>query len=538
MPTSSPSHPLEAQRFATQMQGSPRRTRGLRVAAAGAALVLAATASACSSGSSNSGAKGSNDSATTSAAAANTTTTALVRPSGPGANLSKELTGGEGRWLAEPVAADLKAHDYVEHEYEATGTATAYTSKEAFPLDGRFKLEQSSASAPYATRIVVRRPAKAADFNGTVVVEWLNVSGGLDADPDWVYGSEELLRKGYAWVGVSAQQIGVEGGDVAVSVPGTGDLAGQGLRKHDPVRYGDLHHPGDAFSYDIFTQVGRGLRASGPQGPLGDLTPKRLMAAGESQSAFMLTTYANGVQPLTREFDGFLIHSRGGAAAPLGEVGKGIGIAETLNLAKAKIRTDLKVPVLILESESDVVSILDYKAAEQPDTDRIRVWEMAGTAHADAHLLGPVVGLLDCGAPVNSGPHHFIQKAAIAALNTWMTNGTTPAKAPRLQTDADATAYVRDDLGIVKGGIRTPEVDVPTQVLSSQPGPTSSAICLLTGSTQPMTARQLAARYPDPTSYSAEYAKATDAAIKAGFVLSEDRAAMIADSHPNLIVTK
>ena len=34
--------------------------------------------------------------------------------------------------------------------------------------------------ADYRTRILVYRPADAARFNGTVVVEWLNVSGGLD----------------------------------------------------------------------------------------------------------------------------------------------------------------------------------------------------------------------------------------------------------------------------------------------------------------------------------------------------------------------
>ena len=43
-------------------------------------------------------------------------------------------------------------------------------------------------------------------FNGTVVVEWLNVSGGVDAAPDWTFAHTELIREGYAWVGVSAQK--------------------------------------------------------------------------------------------------------------------------------------------------------------------------------------------------------------------------------------------------------------------------------------------------------------------------------------------
>jgi hypothetical protein len=115
------------------------------------------------------------------------------------------------------------------------------------PADGFFVLRED-ASAEYRTRIVVRRPS-AADFNGTVVVEWLNVSGGLDANPDFVYLADELYRGGYAWVGVSAQRLGIEGGPVLISTPVSADAgAGSGLRALDPERYGELHHPGDAFA--------------------------------------------------------------------------------------------------------------------------------------------------------------------------------------------------------------------------------------------------------------------------------------------------
>src|SRR5665213_2406984 len=66
--------------------------------------------------------------------------------------------------------------------------------------------------ADFATRLLVYRPVDDAAFNGTVWVEWLNVSGGLDASPDWLFTHTELMRRGAAWVGVSAQKIGVEGG--------------------------------------------------------------------------------------------------------------------------------------------------------------------------------------------------------------------------------------------------------------------------------------------------------------------------------------
>jgi hypothetical protein len=62
---------------------------------------------------------------------------------------------------------------------------------------------------PYKTRIVVRRPADAKRFNGTVLVEWDNVTNGFDAEKVWFFSWEQMVRTGYAWVGVSAQQFGV-----------------------------------------------------------------------------------------------------------------------------------------------------------------------------------------------------------------------------------------------------------------------------------------------------------------------------------------
>ena len=42
-----------------------------------------------------------------------------------------------------------------------------------------------------------------------MVVEWLNVSGQVDANPDWTMTHNELIRDGFAWVGVSAQAVGL-----------------------------------------------------------------------------------------------------------------------------------------------------------------------------------------------------------------------------------------------------------------------------------------------------------------------------------------
>ena len=87
----------------------------------------------------------------------------------------------------------------------------------------------------FRTRFVVRRPVDPDRFSGTVVVEWHNVSAGIDASPDWGFLHRHLAAQGHAWVGVSAQKVGIDGG---------GFVEGMHLKILAPERYGELEHPG------------------------------------------------------------------------------------------------------------------------------------------------------------------------------------------------------------------------------------------------------------------------------------------------------
>lgn len=452
---------------------------------------------------------------------------------GPAADLSEEISGGNGPFIGSAVPARVQDSGYVEREYVAAGTASSYTATAPLSGDGRWTFKPD-ASAPYRTRVLVRRPANAANFSGTVVVEWLNVSGGLDASPDYDSLEEELTRQGHAWVGVSAQLIGVEGGPVLVIAPGAGGFAGKGLKTIDPARYGSLAHPGDGYSFDMFTQVARALREGGPA--MGGLKPRRLLAAGDSQSALALVTYYNGVQPLTRAFDGFFVHSRASVSLPLVGPGKYADLAGGLGSTPAIFRADLAAPVLDLQAESDVTGVLDSVVVRQPDGNTFRLWEVAGTAHADVHLLGLIAGAIHCGKPINNGPLHLVAKAALRRLDEWVRTGEAPPEAPRLDVTSDNPPQIRRDPdGIALGGIRTPPVDVPVDVLSGVPGPSSSLLCLLLGSTTPLSPDRLAELYPSRADYEQRYEAAADKAIEAGFVLEDDRDALLAFSDPSRI---
>src|ERR1700691_3922632 len=247
---------------------------------------------------------------------------------------------------------DLATLGYEETEFSIEGTATSCELRGERGADGRWDVSPG-AEAPFRTRFVVRRPIEADRFSGTAVVEWNNVSAGMDVGPDWAFFHRHLAAQGHAWVGVSAQKAGIDGG---------GLVEGIHLKVLAPERYSELEHPGDAWSFDIFTQVGALLQAPGDENPLGGLVPEHLIAAGESQSAAFLVTYINAIDPRARLFNGFFVHGRPGAGVTIDGVfmpsGRGARLESTRYVIAAKgerIRHDARVPVLVLQSETDVI---------------------------------------------------------------------------------------------------------------------------------------------------------------------------------------
>src|SRR5262245_49958288 len=121
--------------------------------------------------------------------------------------VSGPIEGGRGVPILGATTFDLATVGYEQSEYFLTGSATAYRTTAPLEPDGHWTVHPA-ANAPYTTRIVVHRPRDARRFNGTVVVEWLNVTSGADGGVAWIAAHNELIRDGYVWVGVSAQAVG------------------------------------------------------------------------------------------------------------------------------------------------------------------------------------------------------------------------------------------------------------------------------------------------------------------------------------------
>ena len=128
-------------------------------------------------------------------------------------------------------------------------------------------------------------------------------------------------------------------------------------------------------------------------------------------------------------------------------------------------------------------------------------------------------------------------RAALRHLDTWVADGTAPPEAARLDVDESgaAPAFRLDEVGNVNGGVRTPVVDAPVDVLSGIAPPESSIICLLMGSTLPIEPDVLARLYPSADDYVAAYEQATDDAIEAGFLLEDDRDQVLDGASPDRI---
>jgi hypothetical protein len=445
-----------------------------------------------------------------------------------GTRIRGPVTGGSHGWSFGAPVVDFDAFGYCLEEYFLEGTARRFGLRSGSELgaDGRWVVEPVAA-APFKTRFLVYRPTDPEIFNGQVVLVWNNVSGGFDAFGDG--DTEWLMRQGYAVVGATVQRAGVHG--FAMSP--------MGLLAWDDGRYGSLSVVSDDYSFDIFSLVAQAVgprRAVESVDPMAGLAVHYVIAAGGSQSAARLATYLNAIQPLVQDIDGFLLTVYFGTGSPL-EVGDMVfnpsdrGTHQLVGLSGAHcLRDDLNVPVIVVNSELEAIAC---RTVLQPDTDRFRWWEVAGTSHSSPDVLRALSRRVerdfDFALPIPEGMCQAstqpVTKSALHHLSSWIGGGPPPPIQPRIEFAGDSPEAVRDEDGICRGGIRLPEVEVPVACNSSIPV-ASDFQSRLMGSCRPFAARDLRARYGDKSGYLKRFQQAADAAVAAGAILPSDGEAL------------
>jgi hypothetical protein len=442
----------------------------------------------------------------------------MKTPGTDGQTPSLSLLTGPG-WSLNSDAQALDEAGFVEQEYVLSGSASRYRL-----ADPQRDAERVDGMHPYATRMLVRRPQKPERFNGTVVLEWLNVSAGQDIDFVYAATRELLLRQGYAWVGVSAQRVGVERlvtwnpsryAALTVSAPQTDPDGGGAL---DPAIALTGAAGGDVLCWDLFTQAAQTVRREAAALFDGE-NVVCIVAAGESQSAFRLSRYFNSIQPLHAACDGFLLYDRGGPMA---------------------LRTDMAAKVISVGTEFMTAHL---GAPSPADNDNQRWWELAGSSHTSLQeiqdyvdpqvrrdgamlLAGQPVGLTEVLVRESGEPEHplwstvpnaDLVKAALQALTRWLDAGVAPACAPRLAVNAQGR-LVRDGEGRVRGGIRYAAYDAPSAI---NVGVTDTG-CRLAGYHIDLTPQQWRQRYGGPAAYLASVETIVRTNVAEGLLLAED----------------
>lgn len=410
-----------------------------------------------------------------------------------GITLSGPVDEGVHSWAYGAYFGDIRKYDYVEEEYLLSGTARSCQPVGELTGDGLWTVEMQEAE-PYETRILVRRPADSARFNGTVLVEWADNSNGYELTYAETQG---ICENGFAYVAVTADPQGAAC-----------------LQAWDEVRYGGVSIPSAAMACDIFTQAARAVGPDRPAAgidPMAGLAVERLVAVGAANAGSALLSYANAVQPVEDTFDALIIAVCGGQARDFGS---------NTDTVATLVRRDLTVPVMVLNSQSEALAYAPYR---QPDTGLFRSWEIAGAAHAPAQqsrLLARKTGrdgITDAAARTydpylpNEVNWLYTLDAACLRVHEWLTEGTPPPSFAPIAVENNA--YLLDEYGNVLGGVRLPELEVPTARYIARPDQPAA------GYTFRFPEEELKALYPDHEDYIAKVTAAAAEAESAGVIL-------------------
>ena len=370
-----------------------------------------------------------------------------------------------------PDAVKVEDFPYVTEEYFVSGTI---------------------ADAPYATRIVVRRPRNAGAFSGTVVAEALH-AGGRSLVFEW--SRQSILTRNHMFV-----EIVHSGGNVNL------------LKTFNAERYASLNIAMGQTN-DVIAQVGRLIKSK--TGPFAAYDVRRTTLMGTSASSGTVRTYL-AAHPTLRMpdggpiFDGFLLTSTNGNT-PLPVV---------------------DVPMIQMPTQTEVVTWAEQGIKyRRPDSDepgnRFRLYEVAGMPHNNSRD-NPGFQNDPCTLPVTDFPAGAFTALGLNHLIEWIGNGKTPPHASPIAVDQDpkndGSPLALDEHGNATGGIRNVWVDVPIAtygVFGKGKTQQQDRLCQLAGTKVPLAAEVLRKLYRSNADYTARVEQRLKQFIADGWFLSE-----------------
>lgn len=444
------------------------------------------------------------------------------------------------------VPEDLRAIGYIEEEFLVAGTANVYD----WPAPGPAVIR--TAGVPYATRVLIRRPADNARFSGNVIVEMLNPSNLFDLNLGWAISGKQMARHGDAWVGITAKPVSIATLKTFNPTRYVALAMANPLPESDPrncatIATDSARTTENGLVWDIHTQVGAWLRSRSASNPFlygadaGAPHPvQHLYAWGYSQTGSFLYTYVNAIHPLVVKDDGrsmfdAYVMAMSSGPTPINQCAEPIAAGDPRRFVR-----NAGVPVLRVMSQSDYLVGI---AARRPDSDvapdLYRNYEIAGSAHAtpdelnfaaasaDIEKGGRSVPPMACNeGPRSRFPNWPAFNAILQNLDTWVRTGTpAPRAEPILVADGKP---VLDRFGNVVGGIRSPFVEAPTSTwFGNSTGP---SFCRIAGHEVALDGTQLKALYSSPDDYVRAVTASVSRLVVEGFLVKGDADALLAEA--------
>ncbi len=444
------------------------------------------------------------------------------------------------------LVSDLE-QDYTEEEFFISGRSTVYTYNEV-PVPGVIVVQDPN--VPYTTRIIIRRPTDPNDFNGTVVIEWWNSTAGFDSDPLWQASAEYFAREGIVYVGVTNSTTSI----INMRDDGCSPFPGF-LPETCGTRYADLVMSENGQAFEMVSQIAHMLKGSGSENPLFPAYPvERIFHGGQSQQGGSIVTYATAFHFPSN--DGYFVQAAGSArrinfGTPCEDPNAPAypDCTPTLQGDDRRVATDLPVPVYRAQTQSDMGGVLGGDS-RQTDTATFRYYEMTGTAHNPIHkdvevLPADTIGNPDplfledfCQFESNTladGPifGSYLYNAMWDAMEKQVVSAIAPPSGDLMEVDPN-NELAFDTFGNALGGIRLPQLDVPTASYTfpntadpNLPGflqLIGNLVCRLSGNVIAFDEATLDSLYPKPQDFQIPFNQAVDDLVAARFLLPEDAA--------------
>jgi hypothetical protein len=428
------------------------------------------------------------------------------------------------------VPLDLAKAGYVEEEFIVSGSANVYD----WGADGALSVK--TPNAPYATRILVRRPANASRSSGNVFVELMNTARRFDWPMMWGYSRDHFIENGDTWIGV------------------TMPAAAAGLKKFNPTRYAAVSFanpsttpctPTAALSdveeglrWDALSQIVSLLKSNVAGRPLAGLRVEAVFLATQGGD---VQTYINAIHPNAKlangkpVFDGYLLKS---PAAP-SRINQ-CATAPAVGDPRRAIRKT-NVPVIAVVAQGEIVDALAFRRLDSDAADdKFRMYEIAGAGHIEKSAYSgfplfpdqiaaagtaqgtpdwPFTAKCDPEIPMMPVPiMTYAFDASYEILSQWVRKGIAAPHGTPLQVKDNAVVLDANGHGV--GGVRNPYVEVPRATyFTNSTGP---GVCREMGREVLYDGAKFQMMYPTAKAYTEKVAQSADRLVKERWLTESD----------------